>query len=90
MVEREVRERLKAILLNNFEMDPGRFDWDVPLEDLEQKFSLLGYLVFFEQIINERFEGKFLILENINTSVHTPNDVCQLIMEELKTNPYKL
>jgi len=89
MVEREVRERLKAILLNNFGVNPIHFDWDVPLEDLQQKFSLLGYLVFFEQIINEHFEGKFQILENINTSVHTPNDVYLLIMEELKTNPYK-
>jgi hypothetical protein len=90
MVEREVRERLKAILQNNFGVNPIHFDWDVPLEDLQQKFSLLGYLVFFEQIINERFEGKFQILENINASVHTPNDVCRLIMQELKTNPDKL
>lgn len=89
MVEREIRERLKAILLNNFGVNPIHFDWDVPLEALQQKFSLLGYLVFFEQIINEHFEGKFQILENINTSVHTPNDVYLLIMEELKTNPYK-
>ena len=90
MAENEVCEKLKDMLLNNFDVDPGSFDWDVPLEDLQQKFSSLGYLVFFEQFINEHFEGKFQILENINGSVHTPNDVCRLIMEELKTNPYKL
>lgn len=86
MVDRDVWERLKAILLNNFDVDPIHFDWDVPLEDLQQKFSLLRYLVFFEQIINEHFKGKFQILKNINASVHTPNDVYLLIMEELKTN----
>lgn len=87
MVENEVREKLKDILLNNFEVNPEDFDWDIPLADLQEKFSLLGYLVFFEQIINECFEGKFRILENINASVHTPADVCRLIKEEINTNP---
>ncbi|MDZ7614292.1 MAG: hypothetical protein U5K51_11760 [Flavobacteriaceae bacterium] len=86
MEEKEIRVKLKSILLNNFEVNPLLFDWDVPLEDLQQKFSLLGYLVFFEQLINEHFEGRFHILENINAAIHTPNDVCRLIQEELITN----
>jgi hypothetical protein len=87
MVEKEIREKLESILLNNFEVNPLLFDWNVPLADLQQKFGLLGYLVFFEQVINDHFGGKFQILENINAALHSPNDVYQLIQEELKTNP---
>ncbi len=87
MVENEVRDTIKSVLLNNFDIEPGKFDWNTPLEDLQQKFSQLGYLVFFEQVINDHFGGKFQILENINAALHSPNDVYQLIQEELKTNP---
>jgi len=86
MVEKEIRKKLESILLTNFEVNPLLFDWNVPLADLQQKFGLLGYLVFFEQLINESFEGKFHILENINAAIHTPNDVYQLIQKELITN----
>jgi hypothetical protein len=34
MAENEVCEKLKDMLLNNFDVDFGRFDLDVPLESL--------------------------------------------------------
>jgi hypothetical protein len=35
MAENEVCEKLKDMLLNNFDVDSSLFDWNVPLESVQ-------------------------------------------------------
>jgi len=74
---------VKEILISQLNVSPNDFDWDATLNELHDKFALLDNLVYLEQLLNESFEKKIPILENICTDFHTPNDVINLIKDEL-------
>lgn len=72
---------LQAIFRENFGIGPGRFNWDLPLEDLDVRFKVLGNLVFLEQLLQKEFQKEIPLLENICTAFHTPGDILELIEE---------
>lgn len=83
MSQEEVAEIIESLLKENFSISTHQFDWETTLEILNEKFNLLSYLTSLEQLIGTRFSKKIPLLENINTSVHTPKDVLLLVMKYL-------
>ena len=75
--------RLHKILLDNFNIHPAHFSWELPLNDLHPNFKILSYLVFLEQLLQKELDMNIPLIENINTAFHTPKDVLNLINNEL-------
>ncbi len=82
----DVHISLKQLFVNHFNINGTQFNWDLPLEELDEDFKTLSYLMFLEQLLNSEFKIKLLVLERINTSVHTPKDIVNLVEKELKLN----
>lgn len=83
MTQAEVATAVQAILIQHFNIQADEFSWDKPLEALQKDFKLLGYLVFFEQLLHQQFGKKIPLLENCSAAFHTPEDVVSLIMNEI-------
>jgi len=83
MTKAEVAAAVQAILIRHFNIPADQFSWDKPLEALHEDFKILGYLVFLEQLLHQRFGKKIPLLENCSTAIHTPEDVVELIISEL-------
>ncbi len=75
---------VKRVLIDNFNIEPRDFDWDKPLEQLQENFKILGYLVFLEQLLNSELDSKIELLEQISSNIHTPKDIVNLIQKELQ------
>lgn len=76
---------VKQVLVNNFNIEPHNFNWDKPLEQLQENFKILGYLVFLEQLLSHEFNSKIVLLEHISSNVHAPKDIVKLIQKELQS-----
>jgi hypothetical protein len=85
MTEENISFIVKSVLINNFNIESHDFSWDKPLEQLQENFKILGYLVFLEQLLNREFNSKIVLLEHISSNVHTPKDIVELIQKELQT-----
>jgi hypothetical protein len=83
MSDEDRRISVKQLFVTNFNINEASFRWDVPLEQLDGDFKKLSYLLFLEQLLNVEFKTKILVLEKINSSVHTPKDIINLIEKEL-------
>lgn len=83
MNEADIRSVLKSFLLLRFHVDPQDFEWNKPLQDLHENFKILGYLMFLEQLLNEHLQADLPLIENIDVSIHTPEDVIKLVRQEL-------
>ncbi len=79
----DVHVLVKQMFVNNFNIEESQFSWDVPLEQLDTDFKTLSYLVYLEQLINSEFGTTVSIIEKINSSVHTPKDIINLITREI-------
>lgn len=73
---------LQSIFTEHFNIDSDRFDWEQPLEQLDEQFKLLGNLIFLEQLLRKEFQKDIPLLENISTAFHTPTDILKLIEGE--------
>ncbi len=73
---------IQTILTEHFNIDSVHFDWEQPLENLDEQFKLLGNLVFLEQLLQKEFQRDIPLLENISTAFHTPRDILELIISE--------
>jgi len=80
----EVRHTLNSILIDHFEVDSRLLETNRPLEELHENFKILGYLMFLEQLINKEYDMKIPLLESISASIHTPEDIVELIFERIK------
>lgn len=83
MTQAEVAAAVQAILIQHFNIQADEFSWEKPLEALHEDFKILGYLVFLEQLLHQRFGKKIPLLENCSTAIHTPEDIVNLIIKEL-------
>lgn len=86
MSTEDIHLSVKNLFTKHFNIDDTQFCWHAPLDDLDEDFKMLTYLLFLEQLIQSEFKIKILILEKINSSVHTPKDIIKLIENQLKTN----
>lgn len=79
----EVQAIVRSILIRHFNIPPDQFSWEKPLDALQENFQILSYLMFLEQLLQQQFGEKIRLLENISTSFHTPEDIIQLVMNQL-------
>ena len=78
---------IRSIFTEHFDIRPDVFDWDRPLEELDERFKVLGNLVFLEQLLRKEFQEEIPLLENICTAFHTPADILELVANHtLKNN----
>jgi hypothetical protein len=78
-----VPHKVQSLLIDNFNIAPQEFNWDVSLETMDSDFKVLSYVLFLEQLINKEFNIKVLLLEKINVAIHTPNEIVRIITSEL-------
>ncbi|MCB0566444.1 MAG: hypothetical protein KDD01_18905 [Phaeodactylibacter sp.] len=83
MTQAEVAAAVRTILIQHFHIQAEQFSWELPLEALHEDFKILGYLVFLEQLLHQRFGKKIPLLENCSTAFHTAQDIVKLTMNEL-------
>ncbi len=83
MVREDIRSEVKQILVTHLKIDIGQFDWEKPLDELQENFKMLDYLVYLEQLLNRKFAFQIPVLENINSAIHSPNDIALLIHNEI-------
>jgi hypothetical protein len=84
MLKDKIRKSLYKILTDHFDIDIKLLAKERFLEELHENFKILGYLIFLEQLINKEFNVKVPLLENINSAIHTPEDIVQLIERQVK------
>lgn len=84
MNKQEIREKIKAILIEEYKVPKEDFKWDEKIEVLCEDFNLLGVFLDFEKILNQQFSQTIPLVENIDTSFHSPNDIVLLIEKLLK------
>ena len=78
----KIPDILRFILTKHFNIAADQFDWNQPLEDLDEQFKLLGNLVYLEQLLEEEFQKEIPLLENISTTYHTPKDILVILNGE--------
>jgi hypothetical protein len=77
----KIAEAVKLILIQHFNISASSFSWEAPLEELQEDFKILDYLIFLERLLQSKFKKDFFLLENISTAIHNPKDVVNLIMK---------
>ena len=83
-MKQEVANIIQDLLVDKLNVKPGDFNWNSKLNELNEEFELLGHLVYFEQLLNKQFEKNISLIEYISTDIHTPNDIVELVMKEIK------
>lgn len=83
MTNENAAKKLQHIFIDHFNIKPDKFNWDVPIEELNKDFKILSYLVFLEQLIQKDFDNDIPIIENISTTFHSPKDILKLIINKL-------
>ncbi len=83
MDRQKVATIVQEVLIQHFHIQPEHFDWEQPLERLDGDFKVLGNLVYLEQLLEREFEVDVPLMENISATFHTPDDLINLIMNEL-------
>ncbi len=56
------------------------FSWDLPLEALNEDFGFLSTLLKLENVLEEHFQKKIALLEHIDATFNTPQDIVNLIL----------
>lgn len=79
MLQTKVADMVQSILIHHFGISRDQFSWDAPLESLQPDFKVLNQLMFFEQLLQQKYGKKVQLLENISTAFHTPRDIVDLI-----------
>lgn len=80
MSTEDAHRLVKQLFINHFNIKDTQFCWDTPLDELDDDFKVLSYLLFLEQLLHSEFKSKIQILEKVNSSVHTPKDIVNLVL----------
>ena len=74
---------IQTILTEHFPILPNDFDWNKPLEELHPDFGVLGILLDLEILLNNHFEKDISLVNQIDPTFNTPNDIVILINNKL-------
>lgn len=71
---------VKTILINQFKIKESAIKIDVPLEEICPIFNFLGGLLEMENELSLSLNQEVKLVESINTSIHTIQDVVNVIL----------
>lgn len=75
---------VQSILVDHFDIIATKIIWDDTLENLNENFKYLGFLLELEKLLQSRFDVKILLIEYISANIHTPEDVVTLIYKTIQ------
>lgn len=84
MDKKTVEDIVQSVLIDQYNVKTKHFLWDAPLITLSEKFRILGFLVELEHLLQSRLSSKLSIIENIDTTSHTPKDLVDFIITQLQ------
>lgn len=77
----ETSNIIKSILIETLQIEPAQFDWVTPLQQFNQNFKVLGFLIDLEDALKTKFKQDIQLIEQISPAIHTPEDIVQLILK---------
>ena len=80
----EIVSIVQAILVEDFKVATTPIMNNKTLETLSENFKVLGALLELERLLQQRLKKEILIIEHISTSIHTPEDLVELILVHFK------
>lgn len=83
----EVSTIIQTIFLQYFNVSLNTTTWEQPLEQLQEDFKILDYLLFLEKLLQQQLNKDIVLLENISPVIHSPNDIVALVLK-LCVNEY--
>jgi len=83
--EQQISIIVKDILIRHFGILPNNFNWDTTLDQLNNDFSIIGYLIDLEQKLYEEFNIQFSLHLFIEPSFHTPKDIVILVKKQISS-----
>ena len=86
MTLQEIKTIVQTILIEDFLVVEESFEWHTKLEELHEEFNILGIFLNFEEHLNNRFEIDILLLENINPTLHSANDIVLFIETQIQAS----
>lgn len=84
MNQQAIQEVVKTILISDFSVPVTEFRWDTPLVRLQESFNILGVFLNLENSLSNHFKIDIQLIEQLNSSFHTPRDIVVLIQKSLK------
>lgn len=75
----EIESIVQAILEEHFDVMPSPTMKNKTLDELNENFKILGFLLELEQLLQLRFNKEILLIEHISAAIHTPEDIIELI-----------
>jgi len=78
-----IRAVIKTILIDDFLVPKTKFRWDIELEHLQEAFNILGIFLNLENALSNYFKIDIPLVEHINPSFHTPDDIADLLQKIL-------
>ncbi|BDS13438.1 hypothetical protein [Aureispira anguillae] len=77
----EVSTIIQTIFLQYFNVSLNTTTWEQPLEQLQEDFKILDYLLFLEKLLQQQLSKDIVLLENISPAIHSPNDIVALVLK---------
>lgn len=65
-------------------MKAEHFLWEKPLTSISEKFKILGFLLELERLLQTQLSTEFRLIENIDATIHSPEDLVNLIINNLQ------
>ena len=84
MTDQELKNILQTSLMELFNIPTSDIAWDEPLVLLHDDYKLLSGLLKLEEVLNEKLQTELMLVENISSYLHTPNDLLHLLLEKMQ------
>lgn len=75
---------IKTVLITEFQISEAKFDWDIPMVELQPKFKYLQYLKDFEKALSLELNQSISLINQSSFLIHSANDIAELIKENYK------
>lgn len=81
MQQEKIALIIQTVLIKNFDITTEQFQWESPIQALDERFKMLSALVELENLLRAQFNKELALVENIITAFHTPKDIVRLVMK---------
>lgn len=77
----DITNIVQSVLIEHFNVVDTPIIWDNTLENLNDNFRFLGFLLELEKLLQSKFKIKIFLIEHISVNIHTSEDIVTLIFE---------